>query len=111
MLTFAYYLLKVLICSGTLYGYYLLALRNKRFHQYNRFYLLSAVALSFIIPFIKIELWKETVQQSAVMKAITIVNDADAYVAAQTKLIWNWNNIAFAAFGCISLVFLFLLIL
>jgi len=109
MLSFAYYLFKVLICSGVLYGYYLFALRNKRFHQYNRLYLLSAVALSFVIPFIEIEFWKEEVQPSVVMKAITIVNYADVYVSNQTS-VWNWNNIAFAAFGCISLVFLLSLI-
>ncbi len=85
----AYYLLKVMVCSGIMYCYYLLALRNKRFHQYNRFYLLAAVGLSFIVPFIRIELWKESVQQSAVMKVIAIVTEADAYVAEKTQFVWN----------------------
>ncbi len=34
------YLAKVIICSGILYAYYHIALRNNRFHQWNRFYLL-----------------------------------------------------------------------
>ncbi len=99
MLPFAYYLLKVMICSGIMYCYYLLALRNKRFHQHNRFYLLLSIALSFIIPFISIEFWKESAQPSAVMKVINIINEADIYVAEKSKFSWDWNNITFAAFG------------
>ncbi len=91
-----------------MYCYYLFALRNKRFHQYNRWYLLSAVALSFVIPLIKIEFWKET-QQSTAMKVVTIVYEADAYVAKNTS-VWNSDNIAFGVFGFISFVFLSALI-
>ncbi len=54
MTAFAEYLLKVMICSGILTGYYWLALRNKVFHSWNRFYLLAAVAASLLLPFIKI---------------------------------------------------------
>ncbi len=72
-----------------MYCYYVLALRNKRFHQYNRWYLLSSVALSFVIPLIKIEFWKET-QQSEAMKVVTFVYEADAYVAKNTSF-WNWE--------------------
>jgi GldM C-terminal domain/BlaR1 peptidase M56/Gram-negative bacterial TonB protein C-terminal len=54
MTAFAEYLLKVMICSGVLTGYYWLALRNKLFHSWNRFYLLAAVVTSLLLPFIKI---------------------------------------------------------
>lgn len=47
------YILKLVICSGVLYGYYWLALRNKVFHSYNRFYLLAAVVASLLFPLIK----------------------------------------------------------
>jgi len=47
-------ILKMVICSGVLYTYYWLFLRNRKFHFYNRFFLLSASLLSIIIPFIKI---------------------------------------------------------
>ncbi len=49
---FFFYLLKVSICSGVLFGYYWLALRNKLFHQWNRFYLLVAVVLSLLVPLV-----------------------------------------------------------
>jgi hypothetical protein len=45
--------LQVVLCSGILYGYYLLVLKNKKFHQYNRFYLLLIMVLSFIIPLLE----------------------------------------------------------
>lgn len=56
MIAFAYYLLKVMICSGILFLYYHSALRNKIFHQWNRFYLLAAVLLSLIAPIIQISI-------------------------------------------------------
>ncbi|HEY5406914.1 MAG TPA: hypothetical protein VIJ92_07500, partial [Ginsengibacter sp.] len=58
MITLAWYLLKVIICSGILCGYYYLALRNKIFHRWNRFYLLAAVVLSLIVPVMKINIFQ-----------------------------------------------------
>ncbi len=48
------YLLQMMACSGILYGYYHFFLRNERFHQYNRFYLLFSIMLSLVLPLIKI---------------------------------------------------------
>lgn len=56
MMPVAYYLLKVALCSGVLTGYYWLALRNKPFHQWNRFYLLAAVMLSLVAPVLEIKI-------------------------------------------------------
>ena len=65
------YLLKMLLCSAVLLGYYWVALRNERFHQWNRMYLLSAVILSLVVPFLEIPIlpaaqvpMKEIVQRS-----------------------------------------------
>lgn len=44
------YLLKSTIVAGIFLAYYWVALRNKRFHRYNRFYLLISLALSVVIP-------------------------------------------------------------
>jgi TonB-dependent SusC/RagA subfamily outer membrane receptor len=44
------YLLKMVLVSGILYTYYHLVLRDKRFHEWNRFYLLAAVLLSITLP-------------------------------------------------------------
>ncbi len=49
------YLLKLTVASGLLLGYYWLALRNRNFHRYNRFYLLAAVATSLVLPFFSVD--------------------------------------------------------
>ena len=111
MLTFAYYLLKVIICSGLLFSYYYFALRNKRFHQYNRFYLLSVLIISWIIPIAKIQYWNETNQneQPVAIKLLTVVSTSDAFVEASaksTEVYWNLDNIATLGFALISTTFL-----
>jgi len=57
MKTILLYLLQVTISSGILYSYYHFFLRNKKFHRYNRFYLLGATAISLLIPFLQIPLY------------------------------------------------------
>ena len=44
------YLLKTILVSSIFVTYYWFALRNKKFHYYNRFYLLTASVISLIIP-------------------------------------------------------------
>jgi TonB family protein len=48
------WLVKVFICSGVLYGYYALALKNNTFHQWNRYYLLLSALLSLVLPLLQI---------------------------------------------------------
>jgi N-acetylmuramoyl-L-alanine amidase/beta-lactamase regulating signal transducer with metallopeptidase domain len=65
-MTFLLYLCKVMLCSGILLGYYWLFLRNKRFHHYNRFYLLGAMIIPVLLPFFRIGIGlpsKSTVNQ------------------------------------------------
>ncbi|MCD2421960.1 M56 family metallopeptidase [Niabella pedocola] len=50
------YLVKMVACSAILFGYYYCFLRNERFHQYNRFFLLGIVLLSFCLPLLKLPL-------------------------------------------------------
>ncbi|WP_407404887.1 M56 family metallopeptidase [Chryseobacterium sp.] len=50
-----FYLGKLILCSGVLFLYYQLSLKDKTFHHYNRFYLLSAVLISIILPLVKVE--------------------------------------------------------
>lgn len=45
------YITKSIVASGILYAWYLAALRNRKFHVYNRVYLLSVVVISLILPF------------------------------------------------------------
>lgn len=49
------YLLKTILVSSIFITYYWLALRNKKFHYYNRFYLLSASVISLIVPLLNFD--------------------------------------------------------
>lgn len=64
MTTFFWYIIKVIIVSGIFYGYYHIALKEKTFLIWNRFYLLSAVFLSVVLPWISIPLETASLQGS-----------------------------------------------
>jgi TonB family protein len=62
------YIVKVLICSGVLYGYYALALKNSTLHLWNRVFLLLAPVCSLVLPLIQFPF----VQQGMMMKMLEI---------------------------------------
>ncbi len=113
MLPIAYYLLKVIICSGILYGYYWLLLRNKIFHKYNRFYLMASVVLSLLLPLIKINFWQQNETTSAgVIQALQAVSSSDEYmdtiiVAAKSNR-FNTAQLYPFAYLLVSIVFIFI---
>jgi TonB-dependent SusC/RagA subfamily outer membrane receptor len=87
-----YYLLQVLVCSAVLMVYYLLVLRNKKFHQYNRFYLLGVALVSWIVPLIKI-VWEQKHAGVRQVDLLTVVaagnSEIEALVASkQESLDW-----------------------
>ncbi|WP_051230791.1 M56 family metallopeptidase [Epilithonimonas caeni] len=45
---------KMILCSTVMFAYYLLFLKDKTFHHYNRFYLLLSVIISLVLPLIKV---------------------------------------------------------
>lgn len=49
------YLLKTILVSSIFISYYWLVLRNKKFHYYNRFFLLSASVMSLIVPLLNFD--------------------------------------------------------
>ncbi len=75
-----YYLLQVLVCSAVLMVYYLLVLRNKKFHQYNRFYLLGVALVSWMVPLIKI-VWEQERSGVRQVDLLTVVAAIKAYGA------------------------------
>lgn len=71
MIAFTYYLFKVIICSGILFLYYHIALRNKSFHQWNRFYLLFSIGIALVAPIIQVGIVHYTSEETN--KAIQIL--------------------------------------
>ncbi|OYU55561.1 MAG: hypothetical protein CFE25_11640 [Chitinophagaceae bacterium BSSC1] len=109
MLTYAFYFLQVVVCSGLMMGYYWLVLRNKRFHQYNRFYLLAVLGSAWLIPLIKIQWTKPEASESQALNILNIVADNNAALEAniaQAGYQFSWES---AAMGLYFLVALFIL--
>jgi N-acetylmuramoyl-L-alanine amidase len=79
MMALAEHLLKVIICSALFTGYYWLALRNKLFHQWNRFYLLGAVILSITIPFAKFTVWQKTEEPTTVYHVLQTITTEEKW--------------------------------
>ncbi|HEV7622125.1 MAG TPA: N-acetylmuramoyl-L-alanine amidase, partial [Flavisolibacter sp.] len=114
MILFACYISKVFICSGILYIYYLLSLRNKNFHKWNRFYLLSVVFVSLLLPLIRINITShDVVQPAGPIHLLQIVQSANQYmdevsVTADKSL--NLDNLFVYTYIFVSFILLFFFI-
>src|SRR5258708_27295063 len=111
MITLAWYLLKVIICSGILCGYYYLALRNKIFHRWNRFYLLASVALALLVPVMKINIFKSSDEdKGTVIRMLQTINNSDEIIIEYSRhsgLQLSSENIISAIYLLITITFLF----
>ena len=114
MIGFVYYLLKVIICSGLLFCYYHIALRNKLFHQWNRFYLLATIVLSLTIPCLEFNLWDNS-EESTVsnIQLLQAVYSADEYVAEinTNKAVLSMEQWSVIAYSGVSVAVLVLFIM
>ena len=111
MITLAWYLLKVIICSGILCGYYFLALRNKAFHRWNRFYLLAAIVISLLIPIMKINIFQSGEDKGTVVQVLQTISYGDEAVieySHNSGFQLTTENITEAAYLLISATFLFI---
>ncbi len=81
MLQASWYLLKVILCSGILMGYYWFMLRNKIYHHYNRFFLLASVILSLTVPLLHINIWHYAdAPKSQAIELLQAVTSSDDFV-------------------------------
>ncbi|MGN6265955.1 MAG: N-acetylmuramoyl-L-alanine amidase, partial [Ginsengibacter sp.] len=109
MITLAWYLLKVIICSGILCGYYFLALRNKAFHRWNRFYLLAAVVISLIAPVIRINIFQSDKEEGTVVQMLQTISYGDEVVIEYSKnssFQIDTENLLEASYLLVSVIFL-----
>ena len=112
-----FYLLQVIAASGLLYGYYHFALRNKRFHRYNRFYLLMAVAISALIPFLNIPVYfsENETGSSIVLQTLQVISypaveQTNIAAIGTERVAITWFNVERFVYLFYSLVILFFLI-
>ncbi len=69
MIAIAAYMLKAILVSGVFCGYYQLFLKNKPFHAFNRFYILSVIVVSCVIPLVHWE-WPSATFESSPLLAL-----------------------------------------
>lgn len=111
MLPFFWYILKVMLCSGILFGYYWFFLRNKIFHQYNRFYLLTAISLSLLLPLVKISFWQPAADTSQAIRVLQAVSVGDEYmnniILTAKKSSWTAAQLYLIVYILVSLILFF----
>jgi TonB family protein len=101
------YLLKMMVCSGILYGYYYVALRNNRFHQWNRYYLLLATLLSLTLPLLQLPLLFEG-KQAPVLSSYTtqIITLREFIMPAAPAMAIDYLQLILFAYGLVVLMLL-----
>lgn len=93
---------KVIVCSAAFFGYYFFFLRNKQFHQYNRYYLLTGAALSFLLPLVHIPvLLSDQASENVLIKSLSVITVSgweDEFVVTPDRsvlyLLLTFKNVA-----------------
>ncbi|HXB45071.1 MAG TPA: TonB family protein [Puia sp.] len=112
------FLSKMIFVSFVLYCYYWLFLRNKKFHQYNRFFLLSIPVLAICIPLLNIRLagiyGSHPGAGITLLKAVSINGWGEEVVIVGQKnwvhSLVSWQNILISFYAIIALILFWLLV-
>jgi beta-lactamase regulating signal transducer with metallopeptidase domain len=96
------YVLKSIFISGAFLGYYRLALRNKNFNSYNRFYLLLSMTCSLVLPLFNFNWF--TIYQQAIPVSPTHFNFITTQIAPANAPAFSWLTITGYLAGGISLL-------
>lgn len=104
--TILLYLFKMILIAGIFYGYYWYTLRDKKFHHYNRFYLLSASLLSLVIPCLQLSWF--TIKQEDIIASnglfAYVLNNKEAIVQSKSILTIASLVILLLAIGAVYLL-------
>ena len=102
------YILKTIFISGLFVAYYWLALRDKKFHYYNRFYLLMTTSISLIVPLLNFNWF--TVQEPVIYSSSEVLQFVLPTTKAKvnTSLIWSDYLLIFAS-GIAFILFVLLI--
>lgn len=103
------YVLKSVFISGILLGYYRIALRNKNFNYYNRFYLLLSMACSMVIPLFNFNWY------SIEKKDLPVPNETFNFITTPitntNATSFSWQDVVLYAAFSISLLLLILFVI
>ena len=108
METLGSYMIKSIIGSGVLYLYYQIALKNKKFHNYNRFYLLLSIVISLAVPFINFD-WLY-IEESENTTLTNFVHTINSPISNQHTTALSTGMIVFSISALASITLLLLLV-
>src|SRR5215471_16930348 len=88
------YIAKVILYCTFLVSYYWIVLRNKRFHYYNRFYLLLSVVLSLIVPLLNVEWLTFESSNNRVIQIFNVMYRSEPSLVTNDKTFFNdWQQL------------------
>ncbi len=89
METFLIYAFKMILTSGVMFLYYVLFLKDKTFHHYNRFYLIATVLISCLLPFLKVDYFTMEISPDIykILKPVEVYYSEQATDSSWTKVI------------------------
>ena len=104
------YALKSTVITAILYAYYRLALRDNKFHYYNRFYLLGSLILSLTIPFLDLHwfTFERPVTESTNLELIQLITASSNQIIEQQ---FTWIDGLLIGAGIIAFIFLAMLVI
>ena len=110
MLPLFIYILKAILVSGILLGYYWIGLRNTRFHYYNRFYLVVTVLLSLVLPLLDLQWFSFSTTESApVQQVVQFIYKSEGINPVNQGL--SWDQILVISLSLISAILLILFVI
>ncbi len=107
--TILLYLLKSTLISGIFMAYYWIALRDKKFHYYNRFYLLTASLMSLVIPLLNLNWF--TVEMPVLYNSNEIVKFILPISNENTLIQFSWLDFSLVIAGIVAIALLGILLL
>jgi hypothetical protein len=105
------YILKTILISGIFLAYYWIALRDKKFHYYNRFYLLTASTMSLVIPLLNLNFDWFTVEKPVFYNSNEIIHYILPISTGHQSIQFNWLDYSLFIAIIITITLLCILVL
>ena len=103
------YILKIILISGIFLAYYWIALRDKKFHYYNRFYLLTASTMSLVIPLLKFDWF--IVEKPVIYSSNEIVQFILPISNVNKSIQYDWVDYSLIIAGIVAITLFSILLL
>ncbi len=103
--TLLFYILKTIFISSLFVAYYWLALRDKKFHYYNRFYLLSASVISLIAPLLNLN-WFSVEEPVIIYRSSELMQFVLPTTTSHSGITLDWSDYVLVIASLITLTLL-----